>query len=204
MAGGLIEYDADDEEMRSMKKIPLLDYLTAFRKEYAFTTKAGSVIMRKLSFLELERITMHLTATDAHYAEVKSRYAEFVGLLGANVKLNKEQSDAFALLFAELRAYEPHFYLPCLVEPSVKTLEEFNALLTAMDKQEKRDFFLALQSLACQTVDEGAIAHTGLRIAERFSIPLAKGLTMENMPADLGVKLVEQINMEDEMRKKHG
>ena len=88
------------------------------------------------------------------------------------------------------------YAIKCFDEPELKTVEECEALCAALSQEEYDQLMELLTMLMYPTLD-APVDISALNLASTYNIPLAEGLTLENMTAQPAAAL-------EQARKKEG
>lgn len=178
-----------------MRRIALGPLLEQHRKRWLLKTSAGDVLLKRITALEAEAVTVE-AMEDPDFLGMVERAHE----LGAKAKasgLDGEDLREYLDLGQRLAPYAKRIALKCIADPVIRNDEEYTALLNALSVQERRDLEALLSQLSRTDLD-GEVATSALVLSEKYGIPLASDLTAENMTAQQSAALSQRVSMENE------
>lgn len=173
-----IEYDGEVPENHVRKRVPLADLAAQHRKRYLFRSSIGDIILKKLGRLELEMRIIEMGERFDEYARLMSEGEPYWREYQAG-RCDAETLAKINEIGMKVRPYTWELTFPIFVEPKITSMEELDALLSAMTAKEQGELLELVTRLA--RVREEPIDGGVLTVAQEFRIPLASDLTVENM-----------------------
>lgn len=189
----LIEIDSGDLPT-GMRRIALGPLLEQHRKRWLFKTGAGDIVLKRITALEAEAVTVEAMEDPDFLGMVERAH-----VLGAKAKagLDGDELREYLDLGQRLAPYAKRIAVRCIVDPAIHGDDEYNALLNVLSVQERHDLETLLQQLSRTDLD-GEVASSALVLSEKYGIPLASDLTAENMTAQQSAALSQRVSMEND------
>ena len=190
MSKVLSQYETEPDFSKE-KLIPFKDILSQHRKRYYFPTKRGVIILKYLTHLDMEKVTLDLVNNYPDYLPLAKRSNELLEKSEQHIKMNPEgttsglnpdEMDELANIGTKLMPYTKAYHLPLFVSPVLNSIDEFDALMSALDNDEQKGLLRLIKILSATTPD-GKVSKTNMLIARDHGIHLAPDLTGENMTA---------------------
>jgi len=188
----LIEINAGDDP--ELKRIPLADLLRQHRRRWILKTALGNIVLKRITALEAEEATVNALNSDPDFAGMVERAHE-IGLM-AEKGLDIEQMKEYAEIGKRLEPYAMGMGLYCIVDPRVRTVEEFDALLSALPERDRGELRALMGQLSSTNIN-GEVASSALLISKEFGVPLSNDLTIENMTAQQSAALSGEIDKQN-------
>lgn len=176
----LISYDVRDRPPEGLHEVPLREILQQHRRRYVVRTSVGDLALRFVGPVDKRCRTLELTARSPEYPELLERIAQFRELQRSGVTLTAEDLREVEGLAAAVEPYLYEFFALAFASPVLSGAEDLKALAAALRPQEWEELRPLLIEL---TRDEpaGFVDTSVIRLAQRFGIPVADGLTAETM-----------------------
>lgn len=176
----LISYDVRNGPPEGLQEVPLHGILEQHRRRYVVRSSLGDITLRFVGPIEKHCITLRIMAADASYLGHIERIAQLSQMIKDGITLTQQDLEEMDELSA---AVEPHLYefMSLAFEaPCLSGAEDLKALASALRPDEWGELRPMLIAL---TADEpaGYVDTTVIRLAQRFGIPIADGLTAETM-----------------------
>lgn len=190
----LIEIDGGDLPS-GLRRIALGPLLEQHRKRWLFKTSAGDIVLKRITALEAEAVTVEAMEDPDFLGMVERAH-----VLGAKAKtsgMEGEELQEYLDLGQRLAPYAKRIAVRCIVDPAIHNDDEYTALLNVLNVQERRELEVLLQQLSRTDLD-GEVASSALVLAEKYGIPLASDLTAENMTAQQSAALSQRVSMEND------
>jgi hypothetical protein len=194
---GLIEIDANDD--LDIKRISLASLLKQHRKRWIFKTSIGDIVLKRITALEAEEATVNALNSDPDFAGMVER-AHDIGTIAQKDGMDGELLKEYVALGKLLEPHAMRMGLYCIVEPKMSSIEEFDALLSALQKDEAGELKAVIGQLSSTDLN-GEVSSSALTISKEYGIPLANDLTVENMTAQQSAVLSGQIEKENAQLK---
>lgn len=190
----LIEIDASDDPC--LRRISIASLLKQHRKRWVLKTSIGDVVLKRITALEAEEATVNALNSDPDFAGMVERAHE-LGLLAAADNMTGEQLLEYETIGKRLEPHAMRMGLYCIVDPKVSSVEEFDALLSALPDDERGELKAVIGQLSSTDI-QGEVASSALMVSREYNIPIANDLTIENMTAQQSAVLVKPINAQNE------
>lgn len=111
----LIEYDTV-VPWKSIKRVPLERLRKQHAKRWKLSTSLGEVVLKKLSQLDLDRISIELVTERPEYLEIIDRVKTLKEFADGGVPLNPEHIDELNSLGQKLIPFQRQFSRACFVD----------------------------------------------------------------------------------------
>lgn len=190
----LIEINSGDLP-GDMRRIALAPLLEQHRKRWMLRTCAGDVLLKRITALEAEQVTLD-AMIDPDFVGMVER-AHVLSVKAAAQGLEGDELQEYLDVGNRLAPFAQRIALKCIVSPSVGNEEEYLTLLNALTVEERRGLEDLLRQLSRTDVD-GEVTTSALVLAEKYGIPLANDLTVENMTAQQSAALSQRVGAENE------
>ena len=190
----LIEIDGGDLP-NGLRRIALGPLLEQHRKRWLFKTSAGDIVLKRITALEAEAVTVEAMEDPDFLGMVERAH-----VLGAKAKTSGMEGgelQEYLDLGQRLAPYAKRIAVRCIVDPAIHNDDEYTALLNVLNVQERRELEVLLQQLSRTDLD-GEVASSALVLAEKYGIPLASDLTAENMTAQQSAALSQRVSAEND------
>lgn len=175
-------FESKDGRMpKDISPVPLAEFLEDHRKRWVMRTSVGDLVLKRISYLDLERAMMDAERNYPGY-EMRSRRATQLFAVAKAGGLPDADMDELNQLGVELSAPAKMFTLKCFVLPEVHSLEEFDALLSRLGKEERDALQLLLAELSSPSFGDRPLSPM-LALAQRFGIKLPDDLSVEAVTA---------------------
>jgi hypothetical protein len=175
---------------KDLRPVPLSDFLEDHRKRWVLRTSAGDLVLKRISYLDLERAVLEAERAFPGYERSSMRAAQLWSVVKAGGRLPDGDMRELNELSLEMSAPAKLFSLPCFVSPAVRTLEEYDALLSRLDREEKAALQLLLSELSSPSFGDRPLSPM-LALAQRFGITLPEDLRLESMTAGQAAALTK-------------
>ncbi|HOO04517.1 MAG TPA: hypothetical protein PLJ11_07350 [Methanomassiliicoccales archaeon] len=190
----LIEINSGDLP-GDMRRIALAPLLEQHRKRWMLRTCAGDVLLKRITALEAEQVTLDAMA-DPDFVGMVER-AHVLSAKAAGPGLEGDELREYLEVGARLAPFAKRIALKCIVSPEVRSDEEYDVLLNALSTDERRALEDLLRQLSRTDLD-GEVTTSALALSEKYGIPLAPDLTVENMTAQQSAALSQRVSAEND------
>jgi hypothetical protein len=194
----LFDIVASSYQIPPEKRVPLADILAMHRQVYKFESSLGTMLLRRLTQLDLEAVSIKLSKEHPEYAKIGAQAAPLWQMLEGGGQLSPEEMERLQALAEQLQPYTHEYAVRCFIEPAIKDGTELSHLLFEMKAKDEREKLLMLLTLLANPSPDGKVETVGLLLSQEFGIPLAEGLTVENMPAQTATVLTSAIRDKQE------
>lgn len=194
----VIEYHGDIVK-KALKKVPMKDLLEQHRKRFVCQTSVGDIVLKKLTHCAMEEVVIKLTKDDPKYLSIAQRGRHIWQKFRDKTELTEDEAKLLEEYHVKLAPFAKHYALACIEEPEVKTLEDYDALMSSLTTEEKAQ----LQELLLQMINpvpKGEISPVVTVMNKDYGIPLTDDLTMENMTAEQVQALLEAKKAETQAK----
>jgi hypothetical protein len=178
----------DECETMEIRKVPLADIISQHRARWVVKTSIGDFLLRRIRHIELEKITLTLLLEVPEYKAIIQEAIQLKDLEKFERGLDDTQILRYIEIGEWLEPYHKRYLVPCFVEPKITSVDEVDALLEALNDEEREYLFQLLSQLGRPDLDN-PVSLNGIGIAKEFNIPIAKDLDMENMTAQQATAL---------------
>ena len=167
---------ADESE----KKIKLSELMTQHKQRFRFQTKAGWITLKHIGKLDHQEIFMRLCEDVPGYEEAANLHQQFRELAKHPGGVPPDKIAERDRVRAICAAHNHEFYIPCIIEPEITSLDELKALVDGLDKTE----WDALQQMLLTLVAPLPAREQNLLIlglCREYRFPLAPDLFLNNL-----------------------
>lgn len=178
-----------------LRRIALAPLLEQHRKRWLLRTGVGDIVLKRITALEAEQVTVEAMA-DPDFVGMVER-AHVLSAKASGPGLEGDELQEYLDIGNLLAPFAQRIALKCIVSPSVGNEEEYLTLLNALTVEERRALEDLLRQLSRTDVD-GEVATSALVLSEKYGIPLANDLTVENMTAQQSAALSQLVSAENE------
>ena len=185
----LIEINGD-ELPDGMKRIALGPILAQHRKRYVLRTAIGDILLKRITALEAEEVTVSVLNSSPDFPELVER----AGMLREKAKaqgLQGEDVQEYVEIGKQLEPIAKLLAMRCFVDPKITSIEEYDALMSALSLKDGSELETLLAELSKTGLD-GEVSSAALVAAKENGIPLANDMTIENMTAQQSAALTQQ------------
>ncbi|OPZ61532.1 MAG: hypothetical protein BWY85_02377 [Firmicutes bacterium ADurb.Bin506] len=167
-------------------------------------TAIGDIVLKRITALEAEEATISAINADPDFAGMVER-AHDLATIGSGNGMSAEQLLEYESIGKRLEPHAMRMGLYCFVDPKISTVEEFDALLSALG--EEAGGLRALIGQLSSTKLDGEVVSSALAISKEYGIPLTNDLTIENMTAHQSAVLSGELEKQNSQLRsmfKHG
>ena len=185
-------FESKDGRMpKDISPVPLGEFLEDHRKRWLMRTGVGDLVLKRISYLDLERAMMEAERAYPGYELRSRRAAQLFAVFKAG---GLPESDLAELndLGMELSAPAKLFSLKCFVSPEIHSLEEYDALLSHLSNEERDAVRMLLAELSSPSFGDRPLSPM-LAMAQRFGIKLPDDLNVEAVTAGQAAVLTKAL-----------
>jgi hypothetical protein len=185
-------FESRDGRMpKDISPVPLSEFLEDHRKRWVMRTSVGDVVLKRISYLDLERAIMEAEKAYPGYERKSKRAVQLWAVAKAGGLPDVDMGELNDLSM-ELSAPAKLFSLHCFVLPEIHTLEEFDALLSRLGREERDALQMLLAELSSPSFGERPLSPM-LALAQRFGIKLPDDLNVEVVTAGQAAALTKAL-----------
>jgi len=162
-------------------KVPLRDIVTQHRKRWVLHTHIGDIVLKRISKLDLEAITIDLITNVPGYHELITEAAKYSFLSKLDDGIDAEGMTRYFEVCKKLSVHNARYQLACFVDPIPEDADTLLALCEALNDDEYSQLSMLLELLA--NPNPGDVNVSGIMLAQEYNVPLTDDLTLENMTA---------------------
>jgi hypothetical protein len=200
---GLIEFDESEyQALRGdIKRVSLAEILKSHRRRWRLKTHIGDIILKKITHLEAEEVSIRLQ-TIPGYVKASVEALPWREAMRFERVLTPEEQKQMTAVGERLRPYIVEYSLKCFVDPVIKTVDEFDAILTELHPEEVAELYKILGKLASGMPD-GEVEAAMLQLVKSFGIPIIEdGLDATTITSEQVVVLAQSEAKRAEQVKK--
>jgi hypothetical protein len=176
----LIEFDAKVAQAKN--PVSLQEVLSWSSKRWKLETAIGDIVLRKITELDAEDVILRIFEDCPDYTRRCEHCAHLRALI-ADGKADAGQRAECYELNAILKRYDIWLMMRCFDVPRIRTLDEWNALLSELTDAELDKLKPKLAELTKRGPTRD-LNPDHLAKASMLGIPVSKDLTTETMTAD--------------------
>jgi len=177
------------------RRVPLQDIIAQHRERYVLKARIGDIVLKRLTYLDLEAVSIHLMQSVDGYMGAITDAAEFSEKLKYG-SLSPPDEERYHALAAFLQPHLRAYFLRCFVEPILTTAEDFDAILGALTPSESAILLNALSVLT--SAEPGEVDVNGLLLAAESNIPVSRDMTLETITAQQATVLNRKSTIQNE------
>ncbi len=197
MASEIIEYDGPipDEQI---KKVPWKEILSHHRKQYVFRSKVGDIILKRIGQLDVEAIVVDMLNSDPTFFDSLKRQQMLWAKAELKDGLTDDEMRELEEIGLRFLPYMKSLTFGCFVDPPIRTIDDFDALITALPHDEQSKLYKLLAELSTQKVD-GEVLGALPTLTREFGVKLPDDLNVENITATQSGALMDHLRRENEL-----
>lgn len=210
----LIEYDGS-VPFQDIRPIDMSRLKRQHALRWVLHTSVGDCVLKKLGQLDMDRVTLGLANDNPEFLGLVQKMSELRNFEKAGYPIGPEHLEEIATIARKLAEFQPYHNMACFVkvmpprigeprnreEPMFKDIDEYDAFLSSLTKEEVDRLYPILAELT-STTPSGESAGVVLTLCKEFNIPFASDLTAENMTAEQASALLKTLEAEGEAVKK--
>ena len=174
------------------RRIDTIDVTKLHTQVFQLQTNVGPITLRALTRLKAKRVGQALLMADPQYAEYVKEYQYLNDIANYPDGLDEEQVARRADLTRLLSEWSDWFAIECFVNPALEHPEELDNLSNELDNESFNQLDEMLAVLANPMPMTDVMREIG-EICVKYGVPLADGLTAENIT-------IQQTTVLDEAR----
>lgn len=195
----LIEID-EPSPIEPGNRVPWSELTKARNRKWKLDTSVGPIYFRRLGQSRRDDINLAYAREHPEFVSLTQEVAVLRDFLRQGIPLDQAHAKKLEDLNVALIPVYRAQYIACIVEPDgkggwvepIKTLDDLDGLLMALNPDEVDNVYAALREM----IDSRPITESSevlLTVAQEFGVPLADGLTLENMTAEMADALVGTV-----------
>jgi hypothetical protein len=185
------------------KRVPFGELSKRFAKRWYVDMSVGRVIFRRLGQLDRDRIYVDYSVSHPEFADMVQDAEILREFQATGVPLDKPHLEKLAGLNRAMIPIQKLQAATCIVDfdeggnerPAFASMTDYDAFLSALLPEEVDALYAILRDMT-STAPITEDSHTILALAKEYNIPLADGLTAENMSAEIADALVENAQVQ--------
>ncbi len=190
-------------------RVPFGELLKRFQKRWYVDTSLGRVFFKRLSQLDRDRIYVEYANNNPEFPQMVQDAEILREFQSKGVPLDKPHMEKLERLNRMLIPIQKLQAATCVLDidergkekPAFASMEVYDAFLSALQPAEVDAIYAILRDMT-STAPITEDSHTMLALAKEYNIPIAKDLTLENMPAEIADALVDNAEkVGDAMRR---
>jgi hypothetical protein len=172
--------------------VDMAKVLEQHRMTFPIETSVGTIVLGPVTRMRQGQIMDGILKDYPDYNKLSER-AEQLDKACKMPHATEEMKAELGKLIDVLGDYNERFLWGCFHDPEINSMEELDALLSAIDPELAYKIEKLLQVLFQPAKIDKVLVDTCI-MCKAFGIPLAKDLTMENMTADQAALLTTAAN----------
>ena len=174
------------------KRVPWEDIISLYETVYDYHCSLGVIRLKHIGALDHDATEIRIQARLPKYRKAAEEVAALQKTLEGGGSLDADQMVKFDELIKIMALHAHEFTVSCFIEPKIKKPEELSYLFFELKPEEREELYKMLSVLANPSVG-GKVSATIATLSQMFHVPLAKEMTMENMPAKVADALTQVV-----------
>jgi hypothetical protein len=172
-----------EKPVTNVKTISMGEVLKQHRMHYVLHLSIGDMVFKHIGRLKRDEVSDALSSKYPEYDSLRAEFSQLYELSGGDSDgLGPAELQRLRELDRQLRPYSHCYSLPCIVSPTIETVEELDALLSLLPAQESNAVLELLAAL--NSPRDVALSPDGVLLIQELKLPLPADLTIETITAE--------------------
>ena len=198
----LIEVSEPRLALAGGKRVPFGELTKRYNTKWYIDTSLGRVFFKRLSQLDRDALYVQYATEHPEFAQMVQDAEILREFQEKGVPLDKAHTDKLANLNRMLIPVQKLQASRCVLDidesgkwrSAFASMDEYDAFLSALQPGEVDMVYAILRDMT-STAPITEESHTLLALAKEYNIPIAEGLTLDNMSAEIADALVENATL---------
>lgn len=198
----LIEVSEPKLALAGGKRVPFGELTKRFNKRWKLDTSLGRVFFKRLSQLDRDAVYVQYATEHPEFAQMVQDAEILREFQEKGVPLDKAHQEKLTNLNRMLIPVQKLQASRCILDidesgkerPAFASMDEYDAFLSALQPGEVDTVYAILRDMV-STAPITEESHMLLAVAKEYGIPIAEGLTVDNMSAEIADALVENTQL---------
>lgn len=190
------------------KRVPYGTLASRFRKRWFLDTSLGRVFFRRLGQLGRDEANMEYALAHPEFEQLVLDAEILREFVSKGIPLDKPHTEKLAALNRAMIPMQKLQASKCIIDideagrehKAFESMEDYDAFLSSLQPSEVDTVYAILREMtSTEPITEES--HVMLALAKEYGIPIAEGLTLENMSAEIADALTENVKIQIEAAK---